>query len=86
MVASPSWIVIEDSAVTLSCGEGYEGEQEIIQCKYGGVFEEPEIHCEERGECLYHISWTLLRDVDCKKEHDLCNYVHTLRDCLYWCD
>ena len=35
--------------ITLSCEEGYEGEEEVVDCKYGGVFEEPQIVCEPKG-------------------------------------
>ena len=51
VVASPGWTVFEEDTITLTCGEGYEGEEVVVECQYGGVFQQPQIHCQERGEC-----------------------------------
>ncbi|XP_063693560.1 complement receptor type 2-like [Bolinopsis microptera] len=48
VVASPGWTVFEEHTITLTCGEGYEGEEVVVECQYGGVFQQPQIHCQER--------------------------------------
>ncbi|KAL5261977.1 hypothetical protein ACHWQZ_G007621 [Mnemiopsis leidyi] len=64
VLANPDWAVYEKSTITLTCEDGFEGEDEVVECQYGGVFEEPQIVCQQKvqAECYVRpIPHTVLR-------------------------